>query len=69
MGIATSVAKRLAPWAEVVPGYGPVTVGLLLTLPDDGHCCQIRRSGALGCQGADVISSMRRASSTWCRLA
>lgn len=28
----------IAPWAEVVPGYGPVTVDLLLTLPDDG--CQ-----------------------------
>jgi len=26
-----------APWAEVVPGYGPVTVDLLLTLPDDGY--------------------------------
>ncbi len=25
-----------APWAEVVPGYGPVTVDVLLTLPDDG---------------------------------
>ena len=27
----------LAPWAEVVPGYGPVTVDILLTLPDDGY--------------------------------
>ncbi len=27
----------VAPWAEVVPGYGPVTVDLLLTLPDDGY--------------------------------
>jgi len=26
-----------APWAEVVPSYGPVTVDLLLTLPDDGY--------------------------------
>jgi len=26
----------VAPWAEVVPGYGPVTVDVLLTLPDDG---------------------------------
>lgn len=26
-----------APWAEIVPGYGPVTVGILLTLPDDGY--------------------------------
>ena len=25
-----------APWAEIVPGYGPVTVDILLTLPDDG---------------------------------
>ncbi len=27
----------LAPWAEVVPGYGPVTVDVLLTLPDDEY--------------------------------
>jgi len=26
----------VAPWAELVPGYGPVTVDVLLTLPDDG---------------------------------
>jgi len=26
-----------APWAELVPGYGPVTVNVLLTLPDDGY--------------------------------
>ena len=27
----------LIPWAEAVPGYGPVTVDLLLALPDDGY--------------------------------
>ncbi len=27
----------IAPWAEIVPNYGPVTVDLLLTLPDDGY--------------------------------
>ena len=27
-----------APWAEIVPDRGPVTVDVLLTLPDDG--CQ-----------------------------
>jgi Uma2 family endonuclease len=26
-----------APWAEIVPGYGPVTVNFLLTVPDDGY--------------------------------
>ncbi len=26
-----------APWAELVPGYGPVTVDFLLTVPDDGY--------------------------------
>ncbi len=25
------------PWAEIVPGYGPVTVDFLLTVPDDGY--------------------------------
>jgi Uma2 family endonuclease len=27
----------LAPWAEIAPGYGPVTVDMLLRLPDDGY--------------------------------
>ncbi len=26
-----------APWAEFVPGYGPVTVDVLLSVPDDGY--------------------------------
>ncbi len=30
-----------APWAEVVPGDGPVTVDLLLTLPDDGYTYEV----------------------------
>jgi Uma2 family endonuclease len=30
-----------APWAEVVPGYGPVTVDTLLTLPDDGYVYEV----------------------------
>ncbi len=30
-----------APWAEVVPGYGPVTVAVLLTLPDDGYIYEV----------------------------
>lgn len=30
-----------APWAEVVPGYGPVTVDILLTLPDDGYVYEV----------------------------
>lgn len=32
-----SPPASIAPWAEVVPGYGPVTVDRLLTLPDDGY--------------------------------
>jgi Uma2 family endonuclease len=32
----TDVAATLAPWAEVVPGAGPMTVEDLLTRPDDG---------------------------------
>jgi Uma2 family endonuclease len=31
----------LAPWAEVVPTPGPVTVDLLLTLPDDGFVYEV----------------------------
>lgn len=30
-----------APWAEIVPGYGPVTVDILLTLPDDGYIYEV----------------------------
>ncbi len=30
-----------APWAEVVPGVGPVTVGALLTIPDDGYVYEV----------------------------
>jgi hypothetical protein len=30
-----------APWAELVPGYGPVTVDLLLELPDDGYIYEV----------------------------
>ncbi len=26
-----------APWAELIPGYRPVTVDVLLTIPDDGY--------------------------------
>jgi Uma2 family endonuclease len=31
----------LAPWAEIVPGVGPVTVDILLTLPDDGYIYEV----------------------------
>lgn len=37
MPIATRSPRHIAPWAEVVPGWGPVTVDILLTLPDDGY--------------------------------
>lgn len=30
-----------APWADVVPGYGPVMVDILLTLPDDGYVYEV----------------------------
>jgi len=37
-----SIASRrppapFAPWGKIVPGHGPVTVDILLTLPDDGQ--------------------------------
>lgn len=34
---ARALPPDLAPWAEVVPAMGPVTVDLLLSLPDDGY--------------------------------
>jgi hypothetical protein len=30
-----------APWAEVAPGCGPVTVDMLLELPDDGYIYEV----------------------------
>jgi Uma2 family endonuclease len=30
-----------APWAEIAPGYGPVTVDLLLKLPDDRYIYEV----------------------------
>jgi Uma2 family endonuclease len=33
--------RAVAPWAETVPGYGPVTVDLLLELPDDGYIYEV----------------------------
>ena len=30
-----------APWAELVPGVGPVAVGDLLTMPDDGYIYEV----------------------------
>jgi Uma2 family endonuclease len=35
--ILQSPPASLAPWAEVVPDSGPVTVEHLLTMPDDGY--------------------------------
>jgi len=34
-------SATLAPWAEVVPRKGRVTVDDLLTLPDDGWCHEV----------------------------
>jgi len=30
-----------APWAEIVPGYGPTKVDALLTLPNDGYIYEV----------------------------
>ncbi len=37
MNTATTMPGSLAPWAEIVPHFGAVTVDILLTLPDDGY--------------------------------
>jgi Uma2 family endonuclease len=38
---AHALPPDLAPWAEIVPGMGPVTVDLLLTLPDDDYTYEV----------------------------
>jgi len=37
MSTAIRVARPFAPWAEIVPDMGPVTVDVLLTLLDNGY--------------------------------
>jgi Uma2 family endonuclease len=34
-------SRSPASWAELVPGYGPVTVDILLTMPDDGYIYEV----------------------------
>ncbi|HZS89128.1 MAG TPA: Uma2 family endonuclease [Chloroflexota bacterium] len=41
MSTAPAHPPNPAPWAEVVPGMGPVTVDLLLELPDDGYIYEV----------------------------
>ncbi len=38
---AHAVPPHPAPWAEVVPGMGPMTVDDLLTIPDDGYIYEV----------------------------
>ena len=38
---AHALPPNPAPWAEVVPGMGPVTVDDLLTIPDDGYIYEV----------------------------
>ncbi len=38
---ASAVPPTPAPWAEIVPGMGPVTVDILLTIPDDGYVYEV----------------------------
>src|SRR5579883_2464112 len=37
----TSLSPTIAPWAEIVPDMGPVTVDFLLLLPDDGYVYEV----------------------------
>lgn len=41
MSHAHALPTNPAPWAEIVPGMGPVTVDLLLELPDDGYIYEV----------------------------
>jgi len=34
-------SRSPAPWAEIVPGYGSVSVDILLTIPDDGYIYEV----------------------------
>ena len=42
-----------APWAEVVPGAGPTTVDMLLTLPDDGYRYEVVEGVLVRMAGSD----------------
>jgi len=41
MSIAPARSPNPAPWAQVVPGMGHVTVDLLIELPDDGSIYEV----------------------------
>ncbi len=38
---APALPPNPAPWAEIVPGMGPVTVDALLSIPEDGHVYEV----------------------------
>src|SRR5690348_2352200 len=38
---ASEYVPSPAPWAETVPGHGPVAVDILLDLPDDGFIYEV----------------------------
>ena len=44
----------VAPWAEIVPGYGPVTVDILLKLPDDGYVYEVVEGGLVRMAGSGL---------------
>lgn len=41
MSIASAFPASPAPWAEVVPGMGAMTVDALLSIPDDGYVYEV----------------------------
>lgn len=45
--------ESFAPWAEIVPGYGPVTVDMLLALPDDGRRYEVVEGVLVRMAGSD----------------
>jgi len=59
MSIATHMPDLVAPWAKAVPGVGPATVDILLSLPDDGYRYEVvegvlvRMAGS--CKYKDVV--------------
>jgi Uma2 family endonuclease len=41
MEARTALSDTLAPWAEIVPGVGPMTMHDFLAWPDDGWCYEL----------------------------
>jgi hypothetical protein len=56
-------SAAIAPWAELVSTPGPVTVDILLTLPDDGYMYEVVEGVLVRVAGSGDRATTREADS------